>query len=290
MCQEENRIVDIEDVEVRRKRFREKEREDLNKVEEAEKKEIERIERNYLESINYLLSMDVDKMIKGLNSKDSIRDNWDIFLSTNSRTSRTELSTGAERMFYWLFNQFGAPNSSPIGSDLFFETHDAYIHIDIKSVQSKNKSDFKGKVAIERNQTSYKSTFLVNEGKATEERRSYEGNLPYYYQKSNGKKKVCLTYFIAVFYNADNYEIEWIKLVCMPNGLLQSVYGEKILSAGKNSNPPKIRYSYERNNKFELLDEKPSRIKVLYWNDDMDIKLQKYFGMLKDIYENREEL
>ncbi len=307
MCREENvngeneqiiLDINIEDVEEElseelidlKQRIRDAECNYLSNITDDDRLEIERIEKNYLDSINYLLSMDVDKMIKGLNSKDSIRDDWRAFLSTSTKAKRSELSTGAERIFYWLFNQFGAPNSSPIGSDLFFETHDAYIHIDIKSVQSKNKGDFKGKVAIERNQTSYKSTFLVNEGKANQERRSYQGNLPYFYTKESGKKKVCLTYFIAVFYDADNYEIEWIKLVCMPNGLLQGIYGEDILSAGKNTTPPKIRYAYEKNNTFNMLSEQPSRVKVLYWNENMDAKLQSYFSYLKEVYENREEL
>lgn len=89
--------------------------------------------------------------MEDLDSKDLIRNNW----INNTDKSVGELARGAERIFFNVFSQFGVTNSSPVGADLFYETHDAFIHIDIKSVQKKNNQDFKYKLAIEKNQTSY---------------------------------------------------------------------------------------------------------------------------------------
>ena len=90
-------------------------------------------------------------MLNGLSTKEDIRHEWEEFLG--SQTSKS--AVGSERIFYWLFNQFGIPNSSPIGSDLFFETYNAYIHIDVKTDKKTNIGDFNGEVTIQNNQTSY---------------------------------------------------------------------------------------------------------------------------------------
>lgn len=257
---------------------------DIHNITIDEMKEIERLEKTYLDEINFLISHNIDKIMEDLDSKDLIREDW------INRTDKSvgELARGAERIFFNVFSQFGVPNSSPVGADLFYETCDAFIHIDIKSVQKKNKQDFKWKLAIEKNQTSYKGIVIPTKGEFKGQQREYEGNLPYYYTKSNGKKKICLTYFIAIFYDIDTLDIEWIKLVCMPNGLLYPKYGDDILQCGKNVD--KSRYTYRNNSKFILLEDEPSRINVVYWNNDMDEKLKKYFKNLKNIYDNRDEL
>ena len=80
-------------------------------------KEIEFWEHEYLEQIYYLLTIDKEKMMLGLNTKEDIRDDWEEYILGKSQN---DISIGSERVFYWLFNQFGVPNSSPVGSDLFF--------------------------------------------------------------------------------------------------------------------------------------------------------------------------
>lgn len=96
-------------------------------------KTIEFWEHEYLEQIYYLLTIDSQKMLDGFKTKEDIRSDWEEFLGKET----SDFATGSERIFYWLFSQFGVPNSSPIGSDMFFETYNAYIHIDIKTVTKK---------------------------------------------------------------------------------------------------------------------------------------------------------
>jgi hypothetical protein len=248
---------------------------------ENEKKrlfEIEFWENEYLEQIAYLITTDKKKMLDGFQTKEDIRPDWEKFLGKET----SDFAVGSERIFYWLFNQFGIPNSAPVGSDLFFETYNAYVHIDIKTVTLANIGDFTKNIFVGDNQNSYIGDIEIK-GKIN---RPYKGNLPTFYTKSNGVKKICLTYFLIVLYNEKNLDIQSIVLSCMPNGELQSVYGNKVLAAGKT--PGKIRFNYAKNTRFELLDEK-YRTKVILWKEDMDKKVRSRLKLLEDLYVMQEK-
>lgn len=131
-----------------------------------------------------------------------------------------------------------------------YETFDAFIHIDVKTVSDSNWGDYKGKIAIQPNQTSYPLS-----------KYGLSPNLPTYYSKTfekNGNlyKKPTLTYFIYVLHKHASKEIYSLLLVCMPNGELYQIYGDKILHAGKTKN--NVRYAFKEEPRFVLLsDEKP---------------------------------
>lgn len=235
---------------------------------------IEFWENEYLNQIYYLLNIDKEKMLSGFDTKEDIRQDWEKFLGAET----SDFATGSERIFYWLFSQFGVPNSSPIGSDMFFETYNAYVHIDIKTVTLANIGDFKRNIFVGDNQNSYIGNINVR-GK---EPRPYRGNLPTYYTKRDGGEKVCLTYFIVILYDESNLDIQTIAITCMPNGALNSVYGDDVISAGKN--PGKIRFNYTKTKYFELLEDKPMRTKVLLWNENMSPEVQVDMKELKNIY------
>ena len=214
------------------------------------KKNIEFWENHYLNQIEFIIKQDVEKMMEGLKSKDKIKDDWvDAFQESANKNS--DFARGAERIYFWLFNQFGIPNSSPIGSDLFFETYNSFIHIDIKTAKIDNPSDYKGKIPLGKNQTSYS---LPN--------KNYKVNLPTFYSY---KKKICLTYFINIIYEeiSDELNIKAIFLISVPNGELRTKYKDDIYSASKNKKAG-FRYKYCNRPKFELLKDKPYRIRKLY--------------------------
>lgn len=221
-------------------------------------KKIEFWENHYLNQIEFNLKQDLNKMIEGLKSKDKIKKDWfDIFNSIDKKRQNSDFARGAERIYYWLFNQFGTPNSSPIGADMMFELYNAFIHIDIKTAKLDNTSDYKGKIPIGENQTSYKSDHF-----------DYSVHLP---SKYSFKDKLCLTYFINIIYDVleENIEILAIILISVPNGELSKVYGDKIVEAGKTGYSGKgFRYKYSENPYFELIDGKPKRLRILYVNED----------------------
>lgn len=247
--------------------------------EEFSKEYIEFWENEYLKNIHNSLLLDKERMIDGFSTKEDIRKDWEQHLGKET----SDFAVGSERIFYWLFNQFGQPNSSPIGSDLFFETYNAYIHIDIKTVTTKNIGDINGSIFVGDNQNSYDGYIQVK-GK---EPRRYTGCLPQVYNKSNGTKKMCLTYFICILYS-NNGEIQFITLLSMPNGVLYDVYGDRVLKAGKN--PGKIRFNFSETSSFELLGNNLSRIKFVLVNPEISEEIKKKASRILKFYDGKDAL
>lgn len=227
-----------------------------------ENKDIEFWEKYYLDQMEFMLLQDKDKMINALNSKDEIKIDWiDAF-----KKKSCDIDRGAERIYYWLLNQLGIPNSTPIGSDLLFETCNAFLHIDVKTSsyytgtnKDINASDFKGVVSIGENQTSYE--YIDND------KIPHSSNLPQIYKSKN---KLCLTYIIQLVYDKEtdgNLKILGLVLISIPNGALKEIYGNDICGGSKNKNEA-FRYYYKRKPKFELLNSNPYRIKLLYLCQD----------------------
>ncbi|HOK27085.1 MAG TPA: hypothetical protein PLX87_11220 [Bacteroidales bacterium] len=229
---------------------------------------IEFWENHYLNQIEFTLTQDIEKMLDGLKSKDKIKDDWiEAFRSSAEKNKNSDFARGAERIYYWLFNQFGIPNSSPIGADMFFETYNAFVHIDIKTAKLDNESDYKGKIPIGANQTSYKT-----------KDHTFKVNLPTYYSY---KRKMCLTYFINIIYDLasdDNIEIKAILLISVPNGKLYKIYRDDIIGSGKSGYKGKgFRYLYSRRPRFELLKNNPSRVRIIYKTDDIINRIEELF-------------
>ena len=95
-------------------------------------KQIEKLEKKYLNKYFHFLKFAEDEIISGFKTKDKIKGDWHGLYASGI----SDFSTGAERIIYSLLNGkgIGQPNSSPVGSDLFFEVEDAFIHIDLKTV------------------------------------------------------------------------------------------------------------------------------------------------------------
>ncbi len=232
-------------------------------------KDIEFWESFYLDQIEFTLLQDKHKMINALNSRDEIKSDW---IEVFNRKS-CDIDRGAERIYYWLLNQLGIPNSTPIGSDLLFETSNAFIHIDVKTssyyyIDGKtkkkkiNSGDFRGVVSVGENQTSYK---YIESKKGKKIKHS--SNLPIIY---NSKNKYCLTYIIQLVYDKEvdgNLKIIALILIAIPNGALKKNYGDKICGGSKNLKEA-FRYHYKRNPRFELLKNKPFRIKKLFISEN----------------------
>jgi len=217
--------------------------------------EIEKLEFVHLERIRYYFLDNLQDILTGLHSRLEIKNDWyQQFISTKSNLA-SDLEMGAERIFHYVFSQgMKHPNSAPIGADLMYETFDSYIHIDIKTISESNWGDYKGKIAVQPNQTSYPlSKFGLSP------------NLPTHYSKifeKDGKKykKPALTYFIYALHKHASKEIYSMLLVCMPNGELFNVYGDKILHAGKTKNS--VRYAFKEEPGFILLSNEGKVFRV----------------------------
>lgn len=222
--------------------------------------ELEKKERQYFDVILFHLKQDLNALIDGLNSRIKILEDWyNNFIHTARKGYKaSDLDTGAERIFHHFFAAIlRFPNSSPIGSDLMFELPDAYVHIEIKTALIDNPADYRGKINIGINQTSYKVNNI------------FTPNLPEYYHISNGEKP-CLTYAIQIIHEHAKPNIKALKLVCIPNGQLFSHYGKNIVKSGKSGyiKGKDFRYDYSAEPKFKLLSKRYNenifRVELVY--------------------------
>ena len=244
--------------------------------------EIEKLEKKYLNKYYHFLKFAEDEMLQGFKTKDDIKNDWWGLYSSGI----SDFSTGAERIVYSLLNGkgIGQPNSSPVGSDLFFEVKDAYIHIDLKTVGANlrtktlgNIGDYTKSIFVGRNQNSYKGQMIVNG-----ENRDYSPQLPPFYNEGTANEKICLSYFITILYDSDTLDTLIMSIVSMPNGKLEPVYKTDVLSAGKN--PDKTRFRFTNTPKFRLLTENDYRVKVVVFKEDMDVNYRKKVKFFEEIY------
>jgi len=254
-------------------------------------KQIEKLESKYLEKFYYFLKFVEDEMLLGFDTKEKIKNDW----FKRYKAGISDFAVGAERIVYALFNGkgIGQPNSSPVGSDLFFEVSDAFIHIDLKTVKAslKGKSnigDYLSDIFVGNNQNSYNGKIDVKK----RERIYDKANLPHFYTLPNGSKKVCLTYFITILYDEDSLNILNINILNMPNGALFDIYEKSVLKAGKvqtelskkerKTHCQTVRYKWSENIDFKLLDNK-KRIKVVYFNKKMNKKYLEKLNFIEKI-------
>lgn len=241
--------------------------------------EIEKIEKKYLDKYYHFLKFAEDEMFFGFRTKEDIKSDWFGLYGSEDGKGISDFAVGAERVVYALLNGkgIGQPNSSPVGSDLFFEVDDAYIHIDMKTVQRENIGDYTNSIFVGRNQNSYKGTMSVSGGA-----REYIPALPTYYNKGTEKEKICLTYFISILYDKETLDILVISIECMPNGELEEYYKGRVLKAGKNLD--KARFNIKEVNKFEILGDNSRRVRVIYFNEGMDENTMSKLKFFKDLY------
>lgn len=247
-------------------------------------KQIEQLEEKYLKKFFYLMKYAEDEMMFGFQTKEKIKDDW--FGKYDSKISN--FAVGAERIIYALMNGkgVGQPNSSPVGSDMFFEVEDAFIHIDLKTVQTRNIGDITKSIFVGTNQNSYKSEIKQQNGKSFEPIRIYEPALPTFYNKGKKKEKICLSYFITILYEDKNLDILNINIICMPNGELEKHYKNRVLQAGKNLDKTRFRF-FEIPN-FELLENQPKRIKVVFFDKNMKEEYKNKLDFYEEIYDKQD--
>ncbi len=245
--------------------------------------QIEQIERKYLQKFFYLMKYAEDEMMAGFHTKEKIKNDW----IGKYGSDISDFAVGAERIIYALMNGkgVGQPNSCPVGADMFFEVSDAFIHIDLKTVQTNNIGDFTKSIFVGANQNSYLGKMLVHT-KDGDVERDYHPALPTYYNKGSKNEKICLSYFITILYEATNLNILNINIICMPNGELVSHYKSRVLQAGKN--PSKARFRFVNLPTFELLDGSPNRIKVVYFDKKMKSEYRKQLEFYEQIYDQQD--
>jgi len=112
--------------------------------------------------------------------------------------------------------------------------------------------------------------------------RAYKPQLPTYYNKGKLNQKICLTYFITILYDSDTLDTLVMCISSMPNGELEPIYKTDVLSAGKNLD--KTRFRFTNTPKFRLLGDNDFRVKVVVYKEDMDEEYKKKLNFFQDLH------
>jgi hypothetical protein len=251
-------------------------------------KQIELLERKYLNKYFHFLKFAEDELLFGFKTKEKIQDDW----LGLYKSGISDFAVGAERIVYSLLNGkgIGQPNSCPVGADLFFEVQDAFIHIDLKTVGASlvgktNIGDYTTNIFVGTNQNSYKGKMIINKGGDKEKIRDYIPSLPTVYNRNKPNEKPCLTYFVTILYDKDTLDTLVMCIVCMPNGDLEPHYKTRVLQAGKNLD--KTRFRFTNIPDFELLENNSKRIKVIYFDKGMNTKYKLKVKFFEHLFDNQ---
>lgn len=157
------------------------------------------------------------------------------YASLKAWAPKNKLALPLQRLIaYQMFKNYKKTSgiyATPISSDVAFETKDAIINIDAKSVsKTGNYEDWKS-LFLKPNQASFKHN---NIGRAVQKNYSYPGmqchfNLP---TKDIISGKPILSFFVFALYKDDSKKMTWefakgepnIRFLCVPNGELSSLF------------------------------------------------------------------
>ena len=199
----------------------------------SDEKNILNLEQLYMEDLKELFKQ--KKFSNSLNEiKNYINKNY-LYIEKNYDT-HNKINLGLERLMrfhiYRNYRKIKKVYSSPISSDIAFETDDAILNIDSKTLDKcENYSDFHY-FHFEANQSSFKQ-------KPSGSNRYYDGlitksNLPSSDINSN---KPLLTFVICLHYSDDGSKFNFysdkkyknLSLTCMPNGILSPLFKNDII-------------------------------------------------------------
>ncbi|OYT55495.1 MAG: hypothetical protein B6U76_05835 [Desulfurococcales archaeon ex4484_217_2] len=250
---------------------------------------IECLEARYLNEIWSTITGNINTILERIRLGFLVKESWyPIFEEVQKESKRrlTDLGIGVERIFHWKFAKEydWKPCSIPLGSNLFYETDDAFINIDVKTAYVENGWDYLGLVIVGEAQTTYPMQ------KKWGARKKFQPRLSKYY-KVQEKIKVCLTYVLQIVHvsfkkiQSKGYDPNpiAIMLVSVPHGDLYSIYGDDICGEPKNFKkknnvkirPKNFRFLYSKAPYFHVIynmsKKKNYRIKVLFNKEYVDM-------------------
>lgn len=167
-------------------------------------------------------------------------------------------------------NQITGVYNSSISSDVAFETNNAIVNIDSKTVSSTgNKGDFES-LFFGPNQSSFKNKHLYPQN-------SYPG-LPVNFELPSidiMSKKPILTFFLMIKYTDNGKKFNWysnkdepnIRFICIPNGEISYLFNNDIIS-----NPKTYKYEKTTNKNNAKVD----RTRPLSYNFINSIPIKVY--------------
>lgn len=214
--------------------------------------ELEELEKKYFDILSQLLERSIGQIINQIYSQNSIT-GAAVGGVTNVIEHAVENVVEAmiANQLHWNIC------SMPVSADSCFECGDAIVHIDAKTIIDTDGDNTNNKITVEASQTTYaKGTVLTVSGKSWEPKLNQYENHFMFGEVPN------VTYIIKVVYS-NLHSVEKIKLISLPHGQLQAVFGmANILGAGRVNNG-NVR-SNIRFKEADIIGVQPWRVKTIY--------------------------
>lgn len=215
-------------------------------------RELEILEKKYFDILSELLERSIGQIINQIYSQNSIS-GAAVGGVTNLIEHAVEnvVEAMVANQLHWNVC------SMPVSADSCFECGDAIVHIDAKTNADTDGDSINNKITVEASQTTYvKETVLNVSGKTWEPKLNrYESHLMF-------GEVPNITFIIKVVYS-NKHSVEKIKLISIPHGQLETVFGgDRILGAGRTNNGnvrSNIRFKED-----EISSIQPWRVKLIY--------------------------
>ena len=247
---------------------------------------IEYMEKQYLESLYEILKEAELDMKKECTSEERIRSYWGMqiepnatripvshqplppryaHVNTNSKPIDMSHMTTLIRALFDA-QEFEVHNAYlPCPSRFLFKANGVFLRVEITPISVTNIGTF----SDPRFFASHQDNNMIVKRVKELERRAF---LP------KDSSEPCITFFIDVLHDINIKRALAITMMCIPSANLYASY-EPISRAIQN--PEKTRFSVRDVDKFKLLKGDPSRIKVMYFNENMN---EKYMSKLQYAY------
>lgn len=183
--------------------------------------ELEELEKKYFESLKSMIENNTELVKKGVERINASKDHWKGKIKIDNKIQR-----GVQEIIRSIIIR-GFKNwetfTSPISSDTAFETDDAIINLDIKTVKNIDNDAKKGYFQIRRNQTSYPNKDVKGV--------PWNPHQPLSSEVEPGKHLPTLSYFVKFIWarEEDKIKIKEVVICSIPNGKLAEIYGKNII-------------------------------------------------------------
>ncbi|UZT06629.1 hypothetical protein ONV75_01685 [Clostridium sp. LQ25] len=194
-----------------------------------EKRWINKYEKLYFERIKKIIEENGTTIFRNLTTKY----NFNNFESNYGGLS--EIANGMERVIQSIISEqtdweiFSLPDSS----DSSFITPKCVIQIDCKSTLESDQDSIGHKITVGKNQISYAS----ENHQIVYKDVPFRSNIPFIYHHNIYGSLGATTYFVKMHYDISNgissFRNFHLYLACVPNGMLQDIYGTDFIEAGR---------------------------------------------------------
>jgi len=203
--------------------------------------EIEELEKQYFQALHSAIENNTELIERKIKYLNKTREHWEGALKLDNAI-QIVIQELIRSIIFRAFTDWES-FSSPICSDTAFETEDAIVNLDVKTVKNSDNDVKQGYLQVRRNQISYPNKPIKG--------IPWVPHQPVEMEMVDGQKLHTFSYFVKFIWARESKEIKIKEVVIcsVPNGKLSQVYGNDLLVNYKT-------YPQNKNMEKEEIDEK----------------------------------